>query len=371
MPTDPEPLRNDGDQLRAVTAQMLAEQAVHCRSLRSELYARLLSAAAEDCTAGGVTWQVLQTVATTDWQAALALRFMAAVHRLVLEGRAPRLATHFPSAGGGDTGDPWPALRELLAEHPAEVLRLTAQQCQTNEVGRSRALLVGFLTVASETGLGLRLLEVGASAGLNLRWDHYFTAATGGSPSWGPHDSPVQMVGAWDVEPGLRPVVPRVVERRGCDPNPLDPLTDDGAMRLASAVWGDQVDRLQRLRGAIEVARRVPATVDGAPAGRWVAQHVAEPTEGAATVIFHSVVWQYLSLQDRREMTGAIEAAGAKATVNAPVAWLSMEPDDPGRIRWYDIRLRLWPAGTDRVVATAGAHGFPVRRPDQPQEHAT
>jgi hypothetical protein len=27
----------------------------------------------------------------------------------------------------------------------------------------------------------------------------------------------------------------------------------------------------------------------------------------------------------------------------------------------FEVRLRLWPAGTDRVIATAQAHGPPVR----------
>jgi hypothetical protein len=34
-------------------------------------------------------------------------------------------------------------------------------------------LIGGFLRVAAMTRRPLRLLEVGSSAGLNLRWDHY------------------------------------------------------------------------------------------------------------------------------------------------------------------------------------------------------
>src|SRR5688500_15637217 len=83
--------------LQDVTSRMLLEQGRHCAGLGSELYARLLAAAAADCASGGPTWQVLQPVATHDWQAAVALRFMAAVHRLVLEGRAPQLAAFYPS----------------------------------------------------------------------------------------------------------------------------------------------------------------------------------------------------------------------------------------------------------------------------------
>src|SRR5438034_5449361 len=105
---------------------------------------------------------------------ALALRFMGAVHRLVLEGRAPALARHYPSAGGeAGLEGAWAAFRDTLEQHRDTLRALVTSPVQTNEVGRSAALLGGFLLVARETGLPLRLLELGASAGLNLRWDHY------------------------------------------------------------------------------------------------------------------------------------------------------------------------------------------------------
>ena len=58
---------------------------------------------------------------------------------------------------------------------------------QTNEVGRSAPLsaAMNYLTVTA--GLPLRLLEVGASAGLNLWMDRYFVQA--GAAGWGPPDS--------------------------------------------------------------------------------------------------------------------------------------------------------------------------------------
>ena len=102
---------------------------------------------------------------------ALALRLMAAVHRLVLTGAAPGLAAHYPSVGG--TGDPdaaWPAFRQVLIEHVAEVRAGLASPPQTNEVGRSAALFGGLLQLASD-GLPVRLFEIGSSGGLNLLAD--------------------------------------------------------------------------------------------------------------------------------------------------------------------------------------------------------
>ena len=80
----------------------------------------------------------------------------------------PGAAHFYPSAGGHADADAlWPHPLEAVpqAEPPACV--------QTNDVERCRALLPGFLEVARHTGLSLQLLEIGASAGLNLRWDHF------------------------------------------------------------------------------------------------------------------------------------------------------------------------------------------------------
>lgn len=162
---------------------------------------------------------------------------------MVLEGRVPELAQHYPSVGG-EPGDAWPPFREVLGEH-REVLRdLITRPVQTNEVGRSAALIGGFLTVARETGLPLRLLEIGASAGLNLRWDRCRYESDGWS--WGDPASPVRFTDVFeDAVP--EPVAGAVTERAGCDLAPVDPTTQEGRITLLSYTWPDQTERLERL----------------------------------------------------------------------------------------------------------------------------
>ena len=105
---------------------------------------------------------------------------MGAVHRVVLVGMAPELARHYPSMNGTpELTECWPAFRATVARHVALLREWICRPVQTNEVGRCAALIGGFLLVARESNLPLRLLEIGSSAGLNLRWDHYFYEAGG------------------------------------------------------------------------------------------------------------------------------------------------------------------------------------------------
>src|SRR5262249_22651944 len=62
----------------------------------------------------------------------------------------------------------WQAISAALTEHADRLLGALERHPQTNEVARSGILLPGFLTIARATERSLALLELGASAGLNL-----------------------------------------------------------------------------------------------------------------------------------------------------------------------------------------------------------
>jgi len=291
--------------------------------------------------AGDAVYGVLRGHEDDPGPSVLALRLMGAVHRLVLRGDAPELAAQYPSAGGRP-GDAWPAYVDVLRGHRDELRRLVDNPVQTNEPGRCVALLGGFLEVARVTGLPLRLLEVGASAGLNLRFDRYRYEL--GDEGWGPPDS--RLVIRSRLKGAGRPPHPtplRIASRAGCDPRPVDPRTEEGHLTLTSYVWPDQLDRLERLRAALAVARQVDARVERAGAAEWIEARLAEPAPGTATVVFHSIVMQYLPDDERERFESAV--------ASHDLAWLRMEPADEAA----DVRLML--AGEDRLLARAGYHG--------------
>ena len=367
MPTSeepPEPARrpDDAAPLQEWTLFQLRHQAAACRKLGSELYAFLLEAAADDVAESGPAWQVLAAHADRGLDSALGLRFMAAVHRLVLQRQAPELALTYPSVGGtGDAAAAWPALLRLLVEKGAQISELVGLPCQTNEVGRSCALLPGFLLAAAETGLPLRTLEIGASGGLNLRWDRFRYENETDARAWGDPQSPVQLRGPWDVPAHLLSVPVTVAARSGCDPRPVDAASAEGRLALSASVWADQPARFARLRGALQIAAEVPVTVEQESAATWLPRRLSTPSPGHATVVYHSVVMQYLHPDDRDRVVQAIATAGADTTADTPLYWLRMEPDDPLSGRGMAVRLTSWPGGQERLLATAGAHGFPVR----------
>jgi hypothetical protein len=232
-----------------------------------------------------------------------------------------------------------------------------AHEPQTNEVRRSAVLLAGFLTIAAETGLPLRCFEVGASAGLNLYWDRFFYEL--GDARWGDPSSPVVVPTEWTGP--LPPLEARieVIERAACDRRPTD-LTDPAQQRrLLANIWPDQFHRLDRSRAAIGVALAERVEVEEADAVDWIRARVRTQA-GAATVLYHSIFWQYLSPETLAAMLAAIEELGRRATAEAPFAWLRMEPllDNLART---ELRLTLWPGGEDRLLAEVSPHGHWIR----------
>jgi hypothetical protein len=341
---------------QAGVVRQLVEQARWCAQLGSPLSAAILERTAADVEAGGPTWGVLDGHANDRSESLLPLRFLGSLHRLVLQGKAPALARCYPSVGGRDeVASAWPDFREALAEH-REALRANLERpVQTNEVGRSGALLGGFLRIARTTGLPLRLLELGASAGLNLRWDQYRYET--GADAWGDPTSPVRLADDFSGPPPRFDGTCRVAERRGCDLAPLDPGSEEDRLTLRSYVWADQTERLQLLDAALTVAQRVPAPVEMATASTWLAGALRDPRPGSVAVVFHSIVWIYFDEAERGRVRQTLEHAGRQATAEAPLAWLRLERGGDQA----EVRLTLWPGGNEHLLATCGFHGRNVR----------
>lgn len=330
-------------------------QADYCRSAGSPLTAAVLDAAAADLVAGGPVTDLLAAHEHDAPGSVPALRFAGALHRLVLERRAPELALHYPTVGG-TPGVVGPVVLRTVEEHRDELRELMTRPVQTNEVGRSSALLGGLIGIQRRTGLPVRLLELGASGGLNLLADRFAHEVADGVVLGDPA-SGVRLERPWQ---GRHPahVTPQVVERRGCDPAPLDPTSTADRLTLTSYVWADQVHRFERLRAALLLAAQDPPYVERSGAAAFLERELAAPRDGVTTVVWHSVVRQYVDPAERDAMDALIEDAGRRATREAPFAHLWMEPER-GEPRFW-LGLRTWPGGRRRTLAECQGHGPPV-----------
>jgi len=333
------------------------------RDGRSRLYVELMRGAADDADAGGVVAAVFAGDPATPGSVP-ELRLLAALHHLVLSGEAPRLARYFPSAGG-DAPPPgaWAAARDTIAEHAGVVRELARRTVQTNEPGRCVALYGGLLWLSERHGLPIRLLEIGASAGLNLNVDR-FRYVVDGRPLGDP-DSPLELAEPWIGSPVPDPAAAaarlRISERAGCDRSPIDATTQEGRLTLQSYVWPDEPERIARVAQAAAVAVRHPVGVERRSAAAWLLERLGEPRPGRLTVVWQSVVDQYLDDGERDTIRSAFASAAG-----GPFAWLTLEPPAArtGEGSDFELRCRERPedngSGVARLLAHAGYHGPPV-----------
>ena len=317
-------------------AAAFAHQARACDALGSPLTAQLCRALPDVLVDGPVADRVQGWPGDPSTAAdSLPLRLCGALHALVLTGQAPDLARAYH----GGTVEP-SLLRRVLDDHADAILSWLDSPPQTNEVARA-AVLIGAARFLN-TPLPLRLLEMGASAGLNLNFDRYHLGAGG---------SGVVLTPEW------RGAMPQgavtVASRRGVDLNPLDP--DRDGLRLMAYCWADQHDRMARLRAALDLARADPPQVDRGDAGAWLADRLAEPAPDRLTLVYHTVAAQYFPPATAQACAAALSRAGQAASPSAPVAHLRMEADGGNGAA---LDLTLWD-GTRRdwSLGRADFHG--------------
>ncbi len=334
------------------------EQAAFCETFGSPFTAQLLLRCADDFQAGGPVWELTRDWPTNPRADALSLRIAGALHAAALSKRDAKLAARYPPHTSDWRMDEiWPAANTFLAHDQAWVADFIRSAPQTNEVRRSIALLAGFLAFAKNWQGPIDMLEIGASAGLNLNWDRFSYQTQ--SWSWGAV-SAVRIDTDWQGPPPEIEARPNVRHCAACDLNPLDISDPDQLLRLRSYIWPDQPERLARFDGAVALARSSRVQVERADAAEWIARKLDARASDAATLVYHSVFLQYPPRDAREAIVAAIERAGMRATRDAPLAWVRLEPEaltDGVRdsVRMV-VDLTTWPGGERRVLAYADGH---------------
>lgn len=331
----------------AQVSALFAKQAADCRELGSAFTARVLEQVLPVLHGGNALGRA---VMARDWlpEDALALRLAGALHGLARAGDAGLSAVYPPH----EVSDAVlaQALAGVVERRAVDLVPWLAGPPQTNEVARSAVLIATAHWLTARYGLPLVLSELGASAGLNLLWDHFGLSLPG--LHLGPEDAAVTLEPDWR---GVWPVVaePVILARAGVDLSPLDPETDRD--RLLAYVWADQAARLARCRAALDLAAQLRPVVVRGDAGAWAEGRLAEEEDGRLHLMFHSVAAKYFPPATTARLERAFQLAGARATSARPLAHLSMEYDGP--TPGAALVLRLWPGDLVIALGRADFHG--------------
>jgi hypothetical protein len=242
--------------------------------------------------------------------------FLAAVHDELLRDPEHALARHYPDVGGTPGPALWEAFTAFCADR-AERLRTTLEtrRTQTNEIARCGGLLPCFAEVAD--GRPLALIEVGASAGLNLLWDRYrydYGAVQVGDP-----DAPLTL-GCALLGPQIPPLdPPEVVWRAGIDLDPVDLGNPEHVRWLRACVWPDQPERRARLDAALLVARDAQPPIHRGDALELLPDLIEQAPADALVCLFHTAALAYFTREQVAELHVVL------AGVEREVTWVGGE----------------------------------------------
>jgi hypothetical protein len=201
-------------------------------------------------------------------------------------------------------------------------------------------------------------LETGSSAGINLRMARY--AYNLGGVWAGPVDPVLRFEPEWTGNPPPDRIV-QIASLKGCDVAPVDLTDPRQALRLKAYIWPEHTVRFERIEAAVAAAKERAPDVVRMTAADFVEQELARPQEeGTTRALMHSIVWQYVPKDQQARVTAAMEAAGAHATADKPLAWVMVEANrDTHR---HELTVRHWPGGAEPTrLAQAHPHGAWVK----------
>ncbi|WP_050524180.1 DUF2332 domain-containing protein [Pseudorhodobacter wandonensis] len=326
-------------------------QAQACESLGSPFTARILRLLAEGLTHGSpVADRILGWQGDPSSRAdALALRLAGGLHALALQGQPIALHSFYANPTRYTDIEAMAVLLDTVEAAPDTLMHWLDSPPQTNEVRRSAVLIAAGHWLAAKFGLPMVLSELGASAGLNLNWDHY---ALDIGETFGPPDSPLRLTPEWRGP--LPPhTAPQIIERRAVDLNPL--CTTHDSLRIRSYIWADQPHRMALTQTAISLGKGI--SVEKGDAVEWLETRLRNQMPNCLHLIYHTVAWQYFPAATQARGEAALQTAGQRATATAPLAHLAMESDGTDSGPGAALTLRLWPGNQVIPLGRVDFHG--------------
>ncbi len=346
-----------------VPSRALRQLAIEAR--KAQGFGKPLAAALMQAAARVLPRAPLMFALIDNWPCDLAsdgviFRLNAGLHALALAGRAGVLGTLYGVDGPPRMVPPAlldRALMQVLNDECETLCDWLSHPTQTNEVARAAGLVAALLELGRGGPMPCEMLELGASAGLNLNLMHY--AVDLGGQGACAAASTVRLAPEWRgcAVPGGPLTITRA---RGVDLHPLDVEDPADRQSLAAYVWPGETARSARLAAAIAIARDHPPLVEPGLASTWLARRFAAPQPaGVRRVVFHSMVLQYASPAERAAIDSAIARAGAAARPDRPLARVSIEWRADRRT--VELRIAQWDGaalrGEPQLAATCHPYG--------------
>ena len=321
--------------------------------LASPLYAELAYAVSE-------TPELLALAVHTQPHQPPPNMLFGAVQYLLLQGVAHPLAAHYPIVSGGPrpmapaAGD----FRDFCRAHAGDIAELVrTRRTQTNVVRRCTCLVPAFSVVSKEAhGRPLHLIDLGASAGLNLNIDRYgvrYTRAGREMLRWGDPGAVVQLEAELrgDGLPALEQHI-AVGGRVGVDLDPIDALDPEALLWLRALIWPEHLERHQRLVDAAEELRAHPVRLLGGDAVQALPDLLAAAPGDEALTVYTTVALYQFPRAARERMERTLVEAGR----SRPVWRVALEGMDTMELTL--TRYRDGSAAPTELLATASPHGW-------------
>ncbi len=282
----------------------------------------------------------------------------AAVQYLLLGGLDHPLAAHYPII----SGEPRPLVpayshfREFCLEHRKRIIELISTRLtQTNVVRRCTCLLPAFSIVCRETSSPLALIDLGASAGLNLNFDRYaYSYQRDGHEilRWGLEGAQISLEAELRGDGELPPIPPAipVASRDGIDLDPVDLANPDQLLWLRALIWPEHVERHQQLIDAATEFKHSDIRMHAGDAARVLPALIESVSREHALVVYSTIALHQFPRESRQRIVDTLAAASAER----PVWQIALEGIDPE----LSITRYRNGAGETETLADASPHGW-------------
>ena len=233
-----------------------------------------------------------------------------AVHYLLLAGAQHELRSWYgslvtepaePSAAGA-------AFIDFCLTHQGELSALIGSRLvQTNVVRRSVALKYALWVVGQHCSQPLHLIEVGASAGLQLRVDRYRYLI--GGQRFGPRQAPVTVDSNWIGNAALPDLdqAPPIASRTGIDLHPVDATDPDQRRWLRALIWPEHLADAALLERALDDLAANPVAILRGDAAQLCPSLAEALPAGEPRLVYHAATRMHVPLDQRAAFDNALD----------------------------------------------------------------